>query len=259
MMPQPIVKKKEKRLCTAYEWRRSCQQGLKLKFVYGNDYQNNKCNTNQRNKFGHTSLMQQEELHAESGQFSNCKTEDGVYDLNGNLEEWVLDDWKGKTGSLMGGAWYSYWSDCSGTYSHQPDYRMPLDTKTESAGARCCWSRQPPSQSDISRFSKELQDVATTQASTASYDSKNEVKWKAGYWIDRYEYPNRKGEYPLVGISWQEATDACQSHGKDLCSVSAWEQACLGTEDSPYPYGNGLSSNVLSRCFRTWRTLWYKR
>ena len=229
-----------KRLCTAYEWRLSCQQGKQLKFVYGDTYRSNKCNTNQRNHFGHTSLMQQQELHAESGQFSNCKTQDGVYDLNGNLEEWVLDDWKGNPGALMGGAWFSYssYADCSGAYSHQPDYRMPMSTKIESAGARCCWSNKELTQVDISRVSQELLEKAKEQASTASYDSKNEVEWTQGHWIDRYEFPNKKGEYPLVGISWQEAKDTCQTHGKTLCSVSAWEQACLGKDQAPYPYGN---------------------
>ena len=233
-----------KRLCTAQEWRLACSQGKELKFVYGNDYQSGTCNTNQMNKFGHTSLMQQQELHAKSGDYFNCKTENEIYDLNGNLEEWVLDDWKGNPGSLMGGAWYTYWSyaDCSGRYSHQPDYRMPMDTKTESAGTRCCWSYKRINQRDLMK-PHVVDNVVTRMSSEGvAYDAQNEVEWKKGHWIDRYEYPNQKGKYPLVGLSWEKARERCQEHGKDLCSVSSWEQACFGKDQAPYPYGRNYQN-----------------
>lgn len=230
-----------KRLCTAQEWTLSCSQGQGLRFAYGNAYQAGKCNANQVNQFGHTSLMQQQELHATSGAFFNCKTEDDVYDLNGNLEEWVLDDWKGNPGALMGGAWYTYWSyaDCSGAYSHQPDYRMPMDTQTESAGTRCCWSSEESLLADMKQLHQNNLDKERKRSIDVPYDPQNEVEWKKGHWIDRYEYPNRKGAYPLVGLSWNEARTRCQEYGKDLCSVSSWEQACAGKNGLSYPYGSG--------------------
>jgi hypothetical protein len=55
--------------------------------------------------------------------------------------------------------------------------------------------------------------------------------------IDRYEYPNRKGEYPIILVSWYEARDQCQSIGKRLCSEDEWTFACEGEEAMPYPNG----------------------
>jgi len=55
--------------------------------------------------------------------------------------------------------------------------------------------------------------------------------------IDRFEYPNRKGEYPLVYVNWVEATTICKNIGKRLCTEEEWTFACEGEEASPYPYG----------------------
>lgn len=55
--------------------------------------------------------------------------------------------------------------------------------------------------------------------------------------IDRFEYPNRKGEYPIILVSWYEARDACKSEGKRLCSEDEWTFACEGEEATPYPNG----------------------
>ena len=63
----------------------------------------------------------------------------------GNLEEWVLDDWKGQRGMLEGGASYTHetYADCTGRYSRMPDYRLSPTQNIVSAGARCCWSKTP--------------------------------------------------------------------------------------------------------------------
>ena len=55
--------------------------------------------------------------------------------------------------------------------------------------------------------------------------------------IDKYEYPNKQGEKPVVMKTWYEARDACQASGKRLCGDSEWTLACEGKERSPYPYG----------------------
>ncbi len=48
------------------------------------------------------------------------------------------------------------------------------------------------------------------------------------YEIDLYEYPNRKGEPPLLTKSWFEAARLCADQGKRLCSSAEWEHACQG-------------------------------
>jgi formylglycine-generating enzyme required for sulfatase activity len=55
--------------------------------------------------------------------------------------------------------------------------------------------------------------------------------------IDRYEYPNQKGVYPWIMVSWYEAEDLCSEEGKRLCTEDEWTFACEGEEATPYPYG----------------------
>jgi formylglycine-generating enzyme len=55
--------------------------------------------------------------------------------------------------------------------------------------------------------------------------------------IDKYEYPNRAGEKPVVMQTWYEAGAACKKRGKRLCRDSEWTLACEGAERTPYPYG----------------------
>ena len=40
-------------------------------------------------------MMQAQEFVVDSGSKQYCQT-NGVFDLIGNLEEWVLDDWQGR-------------------------------------------------------------------------------------------------------------------------------------------------------------------
>ncbi len=61
------------------------------------------------------------------------------------------------------------------------------------------------------------------------------------YCIDRYEYPNLAGQYPMIYISWYEAKDLCDEQGKRLCSEDEWTFACEGEEGRPYPYGDGYT------------------
>jgi len=57
------------------------------------------------------------------------------------------------------------------------------------------------------------------------------------YCIDRYEWPNKKGELPHGWLTWDEAVAACESVGKRLCSSSEWERACRGASGNRYSYG----------------------
>ena len=59
----------------------------------------------------------------------------------------------------------------------------------------------------------------------------------APYCIDQYEFPNKKGEPPAVGLSWAEAQAACTEVGKRLCSAAEWERACKGAAGWRFAYG----------------------
>jgi formylglycine-generating enzyme len=57
------------------------------------------------------------------------------------------------------------------------------------------------------------------------------------YCIDQYEYPNVKGENPIIVVTFTEASTMCKSSGKRLCTESEWTLACEGEEATPYPTG----------------------
>jgi formylglycine-generating enzyme len=55
--------------------------------------------------------------------------------------------------------------------------------------------------------------------------------------IDRFEYPNRRGAYPVVATTWEEARNTCAAARKRLCTEDEWTFACEGPDALPYPYG----------------------
>jgi formylglycine-generating enzyme len=55
--------------------------------------------------------------------------------------------------------------------------------------------------------------------------------------MDRYEWPNKKGELPQVLVSWQDARGLCAAAGKRLCTEDEFNFACEGEAMRPYVYG----------------------
>jgi hypothetical protein len=55
--------------------------------------------------------------------------------------------------------------------------------------------------------------------------------------MDRYEWPNKKGELPAFLISWRDAKNECEKIGKRLCTVQEFTFACEGEAMLPYTYG----------------------
>lgn len=55
--------------------------------------------------------------------------------------------------------------------------------------------------------------------------------------MDKYEWPNRVGEKPIVGVSYLEAVEMCGSVGKRLCTSEEWTLGCEGEERWPYSDG----------------------
>jgi formylglycine-generating enzyme len=80
-------------------------------------------------------------------------------------------------------------------------------------------------------------DRAKWLAISASLPSKEEH-----FCMDRFEYPNQKGAYPYVMVTWMEAKDMCKAQGKRLCSEEEWTFACEGEEATPYPTGYSRDS-----------------
>ena len=57
------------------------------------------------------------------------------------------------------------------------------------------------------------------------------------YCVDKYEYPNKKGENPEVMNDFPAAQKKCAGQGKRVCTETEWTMACEGPEYKPYPYG----------------------
>jgi hypothetical protein len=62
-------------------------------------------------------------------------------------------------------------------------------------------------------------------------------KEKRRYCIDKFEYPNKKGELPVVMNDFVHAQKICADQGKRMCTESEWTMACEGPSYKPYPYG----------------------
>ncbi len=60
---------------------------------------------------------------------------------------------------------------------------------------------------------------------------------KKRYCIDKYEWPNQKGERPEVMNRFHQAQVKCAAVGKRMCTESEWNFACEGPEMKPFPYG----------------------
>lgn len=62
-------------------------------------------------------------------------------------------------------------------------------------------------------------------------------KTKKRFCIDKYEWPNKKGERPEVMNRFHQAEVKCAAVGKRFCTESEWTMACEGPKLMPFPYG----------------------
>jgi hypothetical protein len=140
-----------KRLCKAPEWKRACMGPSKTVFPYGATREPGKCNDHGRAPMGvvfgfgvatspraYSSHMNDPQLNrlsgtvAATGSHAGCTNDYGVYDMVGNVHEWVDDP----DGTFLGG----YYLD-----THQLgdgcNYRTPghdIYYHDYSTGFRCC-------------------------------------------------------------------------------------------------------------------------
>ncbi len=70
------------------------------------------------------------------------------------------------------------------------------------------------------------------------------------FYMDKYEFPNIIGAFPVTNVTWNEAKALCESVEKRLCTDKEWVQACRGPQGLRYPYGqeyDGTQCNVESK------------
>ncbi len=153
---QAACKRAGKHLCTTEEWLLACegQAPGKRTFPYGAKRKKGACNTARREHpvtrvFGkHLTdsvslnsprLNQLDDTVAKTGEFSDCVSPDGVYDLVGNLLEWTRSTYVRPL--AMGGFYLDETTNGKGcayvTSAHGPEYH---DFAT---GFRCCKKPDP--------------------------------------------------------------------------------------------------------------------
>ncbi len=140
-----------KRLCTIAEWKIACRGEQDTRFPYGPSYRHGACNIRQHEHaaailWGDASLghwdprlnqvsVEGTPLLKPTGDMATCRSPwgaDGIYDMVGNLDEWVDDP--GTKGTFVGGF---YARDtvrgCDAKVSEHPGVFFDFST-----GVRCC-------------------------------------------------------------------------------------------------------------------------
>lgn len=160
-----------KRLCSRSEWMRACKGSRGTRYPYGNKGQRGACNTGKGHllttffgakrswtydNFNDPKLNQETGFLAKSGEYETCHSDEDVYDIVGNLHEWINDDvgtdiievlekdgverkeqpWRAGNGMFMGGFFSTTIEHGPGctytTIAHEPSYH------DYSTGFRCC-------------------------------------------------------------------------------------------------------------------------
>ena len=144
-----------KRLCTPGEWKSACMGPKKTMFPYGDKREVGRCNDNGRSAmhffnpqldddpdhrwmWGYAGNMVDPRLNqlegtlTRTGERSGCTNDYGVYDMVGNLHEWVDDP----DGTFQGGYYLDTHLNGDGCYYRTTAH--PMSHLDYSTGFRCC-------------------------------------------------------------------------------------------------------------------------
>lgn len=134
-----------KRVCTEQEWETACEGPERRPLAYGWKVNLKQCNSAKSwrpfdvKKLYAGGKDEEEELErlwqgAPSGAHLACVSSFGIFDMMGNVEEWVATRPGRKwPGALMGGFWAKPWTGCRGTNdAHEPSFKF------YETGFRCC-------------------------------------------------------------------------------------------------------------------------
>ena len=151
---EAACKAAKKRLCTGAEWEAACKGKTPTAFPYGDERKTGYCNDSGRAPLAslHPELVgeavyassdamndprinQSPNTVAATGSFAKCRNAFGVYDMVGNLHEWVAD-MQGSRGTFRGGYYQDTHLNGDGcayrTVAHDVSYH------DYSTGFRCC-------------------------------------------------------------------------------------------------------------------------
>lgn len=121
-------KARHKRLCTEPEWERACKGPSNARFPYGKDFDGDACNTEDAAGKARVATF--------GGAYARCVSGFGVFDMAGNVGEWVDAPFEGSDAvrAVKGGA------------ADRPDFATrcaarvgkTVDTRDPMIGFRCC-------------------------------------------------------------------------------------------------------------------------
>lgn len=148
-------KTRGKRLCTEAEWVRACEGPNGSPYPYGTTYVKGRCNddktwispnwTTLGTYPSDAAMSEAERLYQAdpSGSNPECVSAEGVFDLTGNVAEWVERSFFHGTNydQVMKGC---YWSGCYGGSPPSCAFTNPAHPgtfRTYEAGFRCCTTR----------------------------------------------------------------------------------------------------------------------
>ena len=117
-----------KRLCTSAEWQRACRGPDNLTYPYGHSYKPGKC-VSERSEKGSPDRSR---THPE------CRSGWGVYDMSGNLSEWV-EDYHDRARGTRVSAGGSFAGGRFETKCAAREGRAPR-SQSRQVGFRCCAS-----------------------------------------------------------------------------------------------------------------------
>lgn len=136
----------DKRLCTVREWQFACEGESIVPLPMGLSRDPDGCTWDRGPVLevvpslgpDVAASLQRSDRRARSGSAASCKSVFGVFDLTGNVREWVRDPEHGRlsppfTSALAGGAWGSGAATC-----RTLDQDLPPPSRSASAGFRCC-------------------------------------------------------------------------------------------------------------------------
>lgn len=140
-----------KRLCRPDEWLRACRGEADNVYPYGNEREPGVCNGERSrhpaiqlygtfddwiwHELGNACINQLPDGLATTGEHPGCVTEEGAYDLMGNLHEWIDDP----AGTFLGGYYVDTRGNGEGCKYHTRAHNVTY--WDYSTGFRCCADR----------------------------------------------------------------------------------------------------------------------
>ena len=245
-----------KRLPRMAEWEKAARAGTRTRFYWGDRLENNHANCE-----GCGSRWDGRKT-APVGSFSPNKL--GLYDMAGNVWEWVEESHDELNKYLRGGSWL----DDTSQVQSDSFYFVRPDNKSYDIGFRCVSDRAPTPTTKLASLGR------TPKASVPGAKPKGMVLVSAGeyfagepgslkpvktksFYIDAREVTQKdyervmgynpshfKGsDRPVERVTWNQAREYCQKLGKRLPRMAEWEKAARAGTRTRFYWGDRLGNN----------------